>query len=214
MGFCLFNNVAVAAAHARARGAKRVAIVDWDVHHGNGTQDIFYSDPNVLFISIHEYPFWPGTGSPLETGSGDAKGATVNVAFSGNAGDAVYQEATDSIIAPIICQYEPDFVLISAGFDAHVRDPISSMRVTEEGYVYMMKAIAQSIPAFEGRLAVILEGGYDIESLGSSLRATVEALDQPLKDPLKNVSDKTPISSAHQEDLRRAKHAAESYYDF
>ncbi len=180
MGFCLLNNVAVAAAHARARGTERVAIVDWDVHHGNGTQEIFYEDPSVLYVSLHQYPFYPGTGSVRETGAGDGTGFTVNVPLSAGAGDADYVAAFDRIISPILAEFDPGLVLVSAGFDAHVRDPLASMQVTERGYARMLKRISGALPrGAEGRLAIVLEGGYDLIGLETSLQATLEALDGP-----------------------------------
>jgi acetoin utilization deacetylase AcuC-like enzyme len=178
MGFCLLNNVAVAAAHARARGAERVAIVDFDVHHGNGTQEIFYGDPSVLYISTHQYPFYPGTGSADEQGEGEGTGSTLNVPLSQGADDAVYAAAFDRLIAPVLAEFDPDLLLISAGFDAHVRDPLASMQVTHEGYRHMTRTLASCLPrGASGRIGVVLEGGYDLTGLETSLRASLEALD-------------------------------------
>lgn len=178
MGFCMLNNVAVAAAHARANGCRRVAIVDWDVHHGNGTQDMFYEDPSVLYCSLHQFPFYPGTGRADEVGAGEGRGFTVNVPLSEGADDGIYVSALERLICPILNQYDPDLVLISAGFDAHRLDPLGSMRLTDRGYAAMLERLMKALPrGAEGRFALILEGGYDLEGLGRSLQASVETLD-------------------------------------
>lgn len=178
MGFCLLNNAAVAAAHARRRGCARVAVVDWDVHHGNGTQDIFYADPSVLYVSLHQSPFYPGTGATNELGSGDGRGYTVNVPLGAGAGDPEYVLAFERIVCPIVEQYAPDLLLISAGYDAHERDPLASMRVTAEGYAAMLDRLLAVLPERgAGRIALLLEGGYDLVGLGESLGATLAALD-------------------------------------
>lgn len=177
MGFCLFNNVAVAAAHARARGVERVAIVDWDVHHGNGTQDTFYGDPNVLFVSMHQYPFYPGTGRAAEVGAGDGTGFTVNVPLSADAGDAVYGATFQELVLPVLTDFAPDLVLVSAGFDAHARDPLAGMTVTARGFGWMsteLRRVAER--SAQGRIALFLEGGYDLEGLETSLESAVGAL--------------------------------------
>ncbi len=157
MGFCLFNNVAVAAAKARASDRRRVMIVDFDVHHGNGTQEIFYDDPSILYVSLHQFPFYPGTGAADEVGRGEGRGFTVNVPLSAGADDAVYQAAFSRLIAPITEQYSPDLLLLSAGFDAHARDPLAEMNLSENGYACMVSsllgAIAKDVP-----VGVLLEG--------------------------------------------------------
>jgi len=130
MGFCLLNNVAAGAAAARAAGAARVAIVDWDVHHGNGTQDIFWDDPSVLYLSVHQFPYYPGTGAPTEIGGERARGATVNVGLPSGAGDGDYAAVFDHVFLPALDRFRPDLVLISAGFDAFEHDPLAGMRVT------------------------------------------------------------------------------------
>ena len=172
MGFCFFNNIAIAAAHARARGAERVAIVDFDVHHGNGTQHSFYTDPNVLFISTHQYPFYPGTGAASEIGGGPGTGFTVNVPIEAGATDGDYQRVFEAIVSPVLRKYRPDLVLVSAGFDAHERDPLAQMRVTTPGFVWMttlLRDLADDLCG--GRLALITEGGYDLRALADSLDA-------------------------------------------
>lgn len=170
MGFCLFNNVALAAAHARAvHGLERVMIIDWDVHHGNGTQEIFERDPSVLFCSLHQSPHYPGTGAARECGSGDGAGFTVNVPMLGGAGDADYALAFDAIIEPIAAQFEPQLVLVSAGFDAHRLDPLGGMQVSDDGFAELCgRARAIADRSAHGRLALLLEGGYDLEGLAGS----------------------------------------------
>jgi acetoin utilization deacetylase AcuC-like enzyme len=209
MGFCLLNNVAVAAAHARANGAERVAIVDWDVHHGNGTQEMFYRDPSVLYVSLHQWPFYPGTGSADEVGAGDGTGYTVNVPLSAAADDSVYRDAFARIVAPVIHEFDPDVLLISAGFDAHVRDPLASMRVTANGYADMMRRLAGAMPrGAPGRIGIVLEGGYDLEGLRSSLGAVLEALDPPDPTEREPVASAEPGAESHSDDLQRAARTA------
>lgn len=174
MGFCLLNNVALAAAHARARGVERVMIVDFDVHHGNGTQDIFYDDPSVLFVSLHQFPFYPGTGSRAETGAGEGRGHTINVPLSAGAGDAAYAAAFSELVAPLAAEYGPKLLLVSAGFDGHRDDPLGGMRVSEHGYRFMVDALVRAVPGTP--VGMLLEGGYDLGALEASLVASLEAL--------------------------------------
>jgi acetoin utilization deacetylase AcuC-like enzyme len=178
MGFCLFNNVAVAAAHARALGAARVAIVDYDVHHGNGTQHTFEEDPAVLYVSTHQYPFYPGTGAAGEIGRGAGRGFTVNLPLEVGALDGDYKLAFDEVIVPVLMQFKPDLVLISAGFDAHARDPLAGMRLTTEAFGAMtaeLRNVAEE--CCRGRVVAITEGGYDLSALAQSIRAAMAALD-------------------------------------
>jgi acetoin utilization deacetylase AcuC-like enzyme len=178
MGFCFFNNVAVAAAWlVRVKGLDRVLIVDWDVHHGNGSQEIFYESPQVLYISTHQYPHYPGTGSMNEQGAGCGEGFTVNAPMPAECGDDEYLRVFDNLIAPIARRFKPEFILVSSGFDSHFRDPLASMRVTEDGFAAMcrrVKALAAELCA--GRLVAALEGGYDLEALAGSTRAVLEEL--------------------------------------
>jgi acetoin utilization deacetylase AcuC-like enzyme len=205
MGFCLLNNVAVAAAHARARGCARVAIVDWDVHHGNGTQEIFYADPSVLYVSLHQWPLYPGTGARGEVGSGDGHGATINVPLSPGAGDAAYVAAIDRLAAPALTEFAPDLLLISAGFDAHERDPLAAMCLTDSGYAAMTRRLMAALPdGKSGRVGVVLEGGYDLAALRGSLDATLRALHAP---PGATPSLETSIAPRHEADLRLAEEA-------
>jgi acetoin utilization deacetylase AcuC-like enzyme len=177
MGFCLLNNVAVAAAHARARGLERVAIVDWDVHHGNGTQEAFYGDPNVLYVSTHQFPFYPGTGAVLETGEGEGKGFTVNVPLTAGGGDAVYRGAFERVIVPVLEEYKPDLVLVSAGFDASARDPLAEMALTNDAFGWMARELRKvADKTAQGRIALVLEGGYDLVALEAGLAAATKAM--------------------------------------
>ena len=174
MGFCLFNNVAVAAAHARASGAGRVAIVDYDVHHGNGTQWSFYDDPSVLFISSHQYPYYPGTGAAGDVGKDRGVGFTVNLPLDAGANDADYELVYRRVAVPILRQFKPDLILISAGFDAHERDPLAGMRLTTNGFgvlTTMIAAVADEVSG--GRVVAVTEGGYDLAALADSLRTVI-----------------------------------------
>jgi len=184
MGFCLFNNVAVAAAHARAMGAGRVAIVDFDVHHGNGTQHTFERDSSVLYVSTHQYPYYPGTGAADEVGIGDGAGFTVNVPLESGALDADYRLAFDEIVLPVVRQFKPALILVSAGFDAHERDPLATMRLTAGAFGAMTMGLRRAAEeACSGRMALVTEGGYDLQALAASLDETVKALAAPLEEP-------------------------------
>jgi len=178
MGFCLFNNVAVAAAHARAQGAAKVAIVDYDVHHGNGTQHIFEADPHVLYVSTHQFPYYPGTGAADEIGRQAGRGFTVNVPLEVGALDDDYRLGFSAIVLPVLRQFEPDLILVSAGFDAHERDPLGGMRVTTSAFAAMtleLRGVAEE--CCRGRIVSVTEGGYDLSALGASLDAVIAAHD-------------------------------------
>ena len=177
MGFCLFNNVAVAARSARAAGRARVAVVDYDVHHGNGTQWMFYDDPSVLYVSLHQYPFYPGTGAVTDVGRGDGLGRTVNVPIEAGAGDADYDRAMREVVEPIVTAFAPELILLSAGFDAHDRDPLGGMRLSTEGFAAMTAHVQRmAASCCEGRLAAVTEGGYDLDALEACLESTVTQL--------------------------------------
>jgi acetoin utilization deacetylase AcuC-like enzyme len=175
MGFCLLNNAALAAAHARALGAERVLVLDWDVHHGNGTQEAFYADPSVLFVSLHQSPYYPGSGSELEAGDGEGRGFTVNLPLTAGAGNAVYFAAFERIVLPIIAQYRPELTLISAGFDAHGRDPLGGMQLTDAAYFRLTRELMRTLGP-EAPIGVLTEGGYDLAALEGSLWSTLQAL--------------------------------------
>jgi acetoin utilization deacetylase AcuC-like enzyme len=184
MGFCLFNNIAVAAQHALdAHGLDRVMIVDWDVHHGNGTNDIFHSSDRVLFVSIHQSPLYPGTGQASDAGSGEGRGFTVNLPVRPGADDAVFCSLVDNVAVPLARSFAPQLVLISAGYDAHRDDPLAACEVTEDGFA----AMARSIRAVCGELGVpvgcALEGGYALDALARSVAATLGALSEPAPVP-------------------------------
>jgi acetoin utilization deacetylase AcuC-like enzyme len=177
MGFCFFNNVAVAAAHARAaHGAERVLILDWDVHHGNGTNDIFHADPTVLFCSIHESPLYPGTGPADDVGSGPGEGYTVNLPVPGGSGDGVHASLVEHVVAPLIRGWGPELVLISAGFDAHRTDPLASCRLTEQGFAAMTASLRRACAEVGAPLGLVLEGGYAVEALAASMAALMPVL--------------------------------------
>ena len=173
MGFCLFNNVAVAARELTERG-ERVAIVDWDVHHGNGTQDIFYDDPSVLYVSTHQSPLYPGTGRLSETGGESAPFANLNLPFPpGTRGD-VFRQAVDEVIAPVVERFDPTWLIISAGYDAHRNDPLAGLQLTSADYADLADRLRQLVA--ERRLVVALEGGYDYDALSMSTGATLSSL--------------------------------------
>ncbi len=176
MGFCLFNNVAVAAGVLLNRGLSRVAIVDIDVHHGNGTQWIFYDDPRVLYVSTHQHPFYPGTGAADDVGAGQGRGFTVNVPLEAGATDGDYDVAYSRVVLPILDQFAPEVVLISAGYDAHERDPLASMRVSARGYAAVVKSLAETAGR-HGQLALVTEGGYELPALASCIEASIAAID-------------------------------------
>jgi len=180
MGFCLFNTVAVAAAHARALGLARVAIVDYDVHHGNGTQQIFERDPSVLYVSTHQFPYYPGTGAADEIGIDAGRGFTVNVPLEAGALDDDYHAAFSEIVIPVLRQFAPDLLLVSAGFDAHERDPLAGMRLTTPAFAAMtadLRGVAADCCA--ERMVVVTEGGYDLHALAASIDVVAQTLAGP-----------------------------------
>jgi len=175
MGFCLFNTMAIGARHLqRVQGAKRILIVDWDVHHGNGTQDAFYDDPSVLFVSTHQFPFYPGTGAIEETGIDKGEGYTVNIPLPAGCGNGEYLRAFDDIVVPAAQEFRPEWILVSAGFDAHRRDPLGGMEVDEQGFAGMAdRLLGLADEQAAGRIAFLLEGGYDLSGLRDSVAAVL-----------------------------------------
>ena len=170
MGFCVFNNVAVAARHVQAElGIERVAILDWDVHHGNGTQGIFWDDPAVLYVSLHEWPLYPGTGGP-----GEGNETAVNVPLAALSGDAEYERAFAHVVEPAIHAFSPDLLLVSAGFDAHGSDPLADIRLSDGAFTWMAERAATLAP----RVAAVLEGGYNIETLPRLVAAALEGFSE------------------------------------
>jgi acetoin utilization deacetylase AcuC-like enzyme len=208
MGFCVLNNVAVGAAAALAAGAKKVAIVDWDVHHGNGTQAVFERDPRVLFVSLHQYPFYPGSGAHDEIGEGEGRGSTCNLALPGAQGPETYAYAFRRVVLPLLDAFGADLVLVSAGYDAHARDPLGGMRLDAACYGAMTTALLDHVQrAGHGRLGLVLEGGYDLLALEQSHAAVGHALlGQRFE------LSEAPPSEAGRWAVERTRHALEAYF--
>ena len=180
MGFCLFNTIAIGAHHLKsAYGVKRVMIMDWDVHHGNGTQDSFYEDPSVLFVSTHQFPYYPGTGAVGEVGLNAGEGYTVNIPLPAGCGDAEYLRVFHDVVVPAAKKFAPEWILVSAGFDPHRRDPLGGMEVTESGFTGMARLLLQLADEYTGgKIACLLEGGYDLAALRNSVAAVLKAMEQ------------------------------------
>jgi acetoin utilization deacetylase AcuC-like enzyme len=176
MGFCLYNSIAVGAAYARSRGCSRVAIVDYDVHHGNGTQWMFYEDPTVLFVSSHQYPFYPGTGAASEQGRGRGLGFTLNIPLDAGAMDAEIERKYQQQVYPKLREFKPHLLMISAGFDAHELDPLGQLRMTTDGFDRLTRALFTEADALcQGRVVVVTEGGYDLTAVSHCLTRIVES---------------------------------------
>jgi len=187
MGFCFFNHVAVGARYLQSKHkVKKIAIVDWDVHHGNGTQRSFYANNDILFISTHQYPHYPGTGAATESGVADGMGYTVNLPFLGGFGDAEYAEAFSRVIEPIARQFEPEFVMISVGTDCHDLDPLGDMHVTADGFARMTQGLLSVANEFcDGRCVATLEGGYSLEGLQEGVKSVLDEMGEA--NPLKSI---------------------------
>lgn len=208
MGFCLFNNVAIAARRLLSDGYERIAIVDWDAHHGNGTQAAFLGEADVLYVSLHQWPLYPGTGAADEVGVGPGAGFTVNVPLPPGSGDAAYAAAFAALVEPIVEQYDPQALLVSAGFDSHVRDQLAGMAVTDAGFAFMadrMRTLAHRCCG--DRLALALEGGYDRPALGSSVEAVLRAIaDESAPPP-------AGADAAAADAVERARRIQSAYWD-
>jgi acetoin utilization deacetylase AcuC-like enzyme len=180
MGFCLFNTMAIGAHHLKKTyGAGRIMIMDWDVHHGNGTQDSFYEDPSVLFISTHQFPYYPGTGAVTDVGLNAGEGYTLNIPLPAGCGDAEYMRVFCDVVVPAAKEFEPEWILVSAGFDPHRRDPLGGMEVTEAGFAGMARLLLQLANHYAGdKIAFLLEGGYDLVALRNSVAAVLETIQQ------------------------------------
>ena len=203
MGFCFFNNVAVAIQRALDRGAiESAAVFDWDVHHGNGTQDIFYDRDDVFYASIHERGLYPGTGDVLETGGPDARGTVLNVPLPGGSGDPEYAEAVDELLAPSLQRFDPDLLVVSAGFDAHRHDPISRMRVSTEGFGHLTKRVREITADVDAALAFVLEGGYGLDALADSVGMVHEVFDG--REPVEPDEEVTSKARRVVDDVRDA----------
>lgn len=199
MGFCLLSNIAIAARYAiQALGLARVAIVDYDVHHGNGTQDVFYDDPQVLFISSHQSPLYPGTGALYETGKGAGEGFTVNLPLPAGVGDSGFRQLFDEIVTPLITRFQPQLILVSAGFDAHWVDPLANLNLSLAGYNHLahhMIGLARDL--CDGKVVFVMEGGYDLVALSHGWLNIACALlgEESLSDPLGPASQERPLTT-------------------
>ena len=204
MGFCLINNVAVAAAYALTRGISRVAVIDWDVHHGNGTQEMFFGDPRVFYASLHQWPFYPGTGNAPEIGEGEGRGYTLNIPLSKGAHAGDYAAAFDRVLLPVLEAYRPELLLVSAGFDAHRNDPLAAMRLDAAAYGWMTARLLRiAEQSANGRMGLFLEGGYDLGALEESLAASLRVLGELEKGP----ADPPPPEAVHEAEIKRTKKA-------
>lgn len=211
MGFCIFNNIAVGARYlVKKHGLKKVFIVDWDLHHGNGTQHSFYGDSEILYLSTHQHPYYPGTGWYDEVGSGKGKGYTINVPLSYGMGDADYVHVFEEIVLPVARKWKPEIILVSAGFDIHHSDPLGGMTVTESGFTKMTKLLMDAASeSCEGKILFILEGGYDLSGLTNSAKAVILQL---RKTPLYVQNYEETPSNAVKQTVNQVKQVLRPYW--
>jgi acetoin utilization deacetylase AcuC-like enzyme len=199
MGFCLLNHVAVAAEHARSRGVERVAILDWDVHHGNGTQDIFYDDEQVLYLSVHQSPFYPATGGADEVGEGRGRGFTVNVPLPAGSGEEAYAAAFAGVFLPVLREFDPDLILVSAGYDAHAADPLGGMSLEAASFgrfAANLASLAREIDA--APLTFVLEGGYNLRALTEGVAATIRGVEEQVDTAWEYTGTYRPVEDARR----------------
>jgi acetoin utilization deacetylase AcuC-like enzyme len=199
MGFCLLNNAAVAAQHTRSQEVRKIAILDWDVHHGNGTQDIFYANEEVLYLSVHQSPFYPGTGDAHEVGEGRGRGFTANVPLPARSGEDVYASAFDRVFLPILREFHPELIVVSAGYDAHVADPIGGMRLEASSFgrfAAELAAVASEVGA--APLALLLEGGYNLQALTESVAATIKGVEEDTAPAWEYSGEVRPVEAARK----------------
>ncbi|MBI5199869.1 MAG: histone deacetylase [Nitrospirae bacterium] len=211
MGFCIYNNIAIGARYAMARYClERIAIIDWDLHHGNGTQNAFYADPGVLYFSIHQYPHYPGTGAFSEIGTGKGEGFNINIPLSSGHGDADYCLIFDEIISPVCREFQPQLIMVSAGFDIYFMDPLGGMQVTEKGFgAITSKIISIADDLCAGNLICVLEGGYNLEGLA---QGTIEVLNKMVTGEKKIEISERGISSDLPEIIKKVKQSHKGYW--
>jgi acetoin utilization deacetylase AcuC-like enzyme len=199
MGFCLTNHAAVAAEHARSRGVGRIAILDWDVHHGNGTQDVFYEDGEILYLSAHQSPFYPGTGWGDEVGEGEGRGLTVNVPLPAGSGEEVYAAAFAGVFLPVLREFEPALILVSAGYDAHKADPLGGMALEDASFGRFAAALASVARELGAApLALVLEGGYNLDALTEGVAATIRGVEEGENSAWEYAGDTRPVEAARK----------------
>jgi acetoin utilization deacetylase AcuC-like enzyme len=210
-GFCLFNNLAIAAKHAQSLGMERILVVDWDVHHGNGTQGMFYSDPSVLYFSIHQYPWFPGTGWMDEVGEGEGMGYSVNVPLLPGANDIDYLYILKKVLMPVALQFKPDIILVSAGQDAHAYDPLGDMELTSAGFGNMAAVVREIADVTCKRTAFLLEGGYNLHALANSVFEILRAFEDKRSIPF---PDRNEVSKVVLERLKKVMDVQKKWWDF
>lgn len=211
MGFSLFNNIAIAARYAQSQDMPRVLIVDWDMHHGNGTQNAFYFDSSVLYFSTHQYPYYPGTGALDEVGGGDGTGYNINVPLPAGANDADYMYVFNKLLVPVALQFRPDIILVSAGQDGHINDPLGGMELTSAGFGKLASIVKGIADSTCGRVALVLEGGYNLEALAESVFEIITAFDEGMDVPIPEDSE---VSETVKERVEEVMAVQGNWWDF